>query len=138
LEDKDMKNRCIKSKTGLKQIITIILLIVLLGAAGPLFAVESVSLPPQLDPPINTLDNALLIVLDNNRQFFTVDLNGQVDKIYHDGTRDVVGLLGILLIIALAYWLVDHETKKTTTYYIPTADQNQSCRRCQCNYDQPE
>ena len=128
-----MKNQCITSKSGLIQTITIILLVVLLGAAHPLFATESIPDPPQLNTPANPVT----IVLDHNRQFLTVDLNGPIGQIYNDGTRDFYGLIGILTIIALAYWLVEHETKKST-YYHQTANQNKICRQCQCNNNRPK
>ena len=127
-----MNNQFNITKTRINQKIAIILLVVLLGAAQPLFATESTT-----DPPINTPDNAVLIVMDQNRQSFTVDLNTPVTKIYNDGTRDFYGLIGILTIITLAYWLVEHETKKST-YCHPTADQNHRCLHCQHNSNIPK
>ncbi|MCP4710546.1 MAG: hypothetical protein GY869_18130 [Planctomycetes bacterium] len=129
-----MKNQSITSKTGSNQFFAIILLITLLCDFTPLFATESIPDPPQL----NTPGNPVTIVLDNNRQFLTVDLNDPMNKIYHDGNRDVYGLLGILAIITFAYWLVEHETKKNTTFYYPISDQNKSCPYCQHNSNVPE
>ena len=107
--------------------------IALLGAAHPLYATESTPDSPQLNTPANPVT----IVLDHNRQFLTIDQNNPMNKIYHDGNRDFYGLLGILTIIALAYCLVEHETKKSN-YCHQTAEQNKICQQCQCKNNQPE
>jgi len=128
-----MKNLKMQLQVVSKCLITGFTLIILLTAAAPLCATESTPDPPQF----NTHEHPVLIVMDHNRQVFTVDPNGQVGKIVNDGNRDVVGLIGILAIITLAYWLVEHEIRKTTTCH-PIADQNNICHNCQYNNNQPE
>ena len=128
-----MKYHTILLKGVSKSLITVITAILLLTAVKSLLAGESLPDPPQL----NTPDNAVLIVRDHNRQFFSVVRNAPIAKIVNDGNRDFFGLIGILTIITLAYWLVEHETRKSN-YYHPTANRNQSCRQCQYNHNEPK